>query len=73
MDITENNFRIMSEYLSNTLSPDVNVRRPGKILKPKFPIFMKLKRICVSQFHSRTIFGESGSQQELSAASSNAD
>lgn len=30
MDITDNNFRIMSEYLANTLNPDVNVRRPGK-------------------------------------------
>lgn len=30
MDITENNFRILSEYLDNTLSPDPNVRRPGK-------------------------------------------
>lgn len=30
MDITENNFRILSEYLGNTLSPDPNVRRPGK-------------------------------------------
>lgn len=30
MDITENNFRIMSEYLANTLNPNVEVRRPGK-------------------------------------------
>lgn len=33
MDITDNNFQIMSEYLANTLNPDVNVRRPGKSLK----------------------------------------
>lgn len=43
MDITENNFRIMSEYLANTLNPDVNVRRPGKHKKKsqfqKFPKF----------------------------------
>ena len=30
MDITENNFRILSDYLQNTLNPDPNVRRPGK-------------------------------------------
>lgn len=35
MDITDNNFRIMSEYLANTLNPDVNVRRPGKSLNIK--------------------------------------
>lgn len=35
MDITDNNFRIMSEYLANTLNPDVNVRRPGESEKLK--------------------------------------
>lgn len=29
MDINENNFRILGEYLSGTLSPDPAVRRPG--------------------------------------------
>ena len=30
MDINENNFKILTEYLANTLSPDPAVRRPGK-------------------------------------------
>jgi hypothetical protein len=30
MDINENNFRILGEYLNGTLSPDPAVRRPGK-------------------------------------------
>lgn len=30
MDINENNFKILSGYLANTLSPDPSIRRPGK-------------------------------------------
>lgn len=30
MDINDNNFKIIMEYLQNTLNPDPNVRRPGK-------------------------------------------
>ena len=33
MDISENNFRIVSQHLVNTLNPDVNIRRPGKLQK----------------------------------------
>lgn len=29
MDINDNNFKILTEYLANTLSPDPAVRRPG--------------------------------------------
>lgn len=30
MDINDNNFRILTDYLANTLNPDPSVRRPGK-------------------------------------------
>lgn len=43
MDITDNNFKIMSDYLANTLNPDVNVRRPGKWRKILISPFGKFK------------------------------
>lgn len=30
MEINESNFKILAQYLQQTLSPDPNVRRPGK-------------------------------------------
>jgi len=30
MDLTDDNLVTLSEYLKHTLSPDVNVRRPGQ-------------------------------------------
>lgn len=29
MDINDNNFKIIMDYLQSTLSPDPNIRRPG--------------------------------------------
>lgn len=30
MELTEDNYKLMAQYLQQTLSPDPNVRRPGK-------------------------------------------
>lgn len=30
MELNEDNFKLMAQYLQQTLSPDPNVRRPGK-------------------------------------------
>jgi hypothetical protein len=30
MELTDDNLRTLSDYLQHTLSPDVNVRRPGE-------------------------------------------
>lgn len=30
MEINEENFKLLAQYLQQTLSPDPNVRRPGK-------------------------------------------
>lgn len=30
MEITEGNFKILAQYLQQTLSPDAEIRRPGK-------------------------------------------
>lgn len=31
MEINEENFKTLAQYLQQTLSPDPNVRRPGKL------------------------------------------
>lgn len=31
MEINESNFKILAQYLQQTLNPDPNVRRPGNI------------------------------------------
>lgn len=36
MDLTPNNFATLSKYLQDTLSPDPQVRRPGKFFPRKF-------------------------------------
>lgn len=33
MEINEENFKLLAQYLQQTLSPDPNVRRPGKLKK----------------------------------------
>jgi hypothetical protein len=30
MDVNEQSFQLIADYLNHTLSPDPNVRRPGK-------------------------------------------
>lgn len=32
MEISDENLSTLSQYLQQTLSPEVNVRRPGKLL-----------------------------------------
>ena len=50
MDINDNNFKIMSDYLANTLNPDVNVRRPGKFEKTQnFNNLQNFKFFFISQ------------------------
>lgn len=44
MDINENNFKILTEYLSNTLSPDPSVRRPGESIKVS-EIFRNIEKL----------------------------
>lgn len=61
MDISENNFRIVSQHLVNTLNPDVNIRRPGKLQKNVISLKCELQASCFSCFsiHSRAILGKS--------------
>lgn len=42
MEISEDNLRTLGQYLQQTLSPDVNVRRPGMKLKKKSNTFSNL-------------------------------
>lgn len=32
MELTDDNLRTLSNYLEHTLSPDVNIRRPGELI-----------------------------------------
>jgi hypothetical protein len=32
MDLNEQSFQLIADFLNQTLSPDPNVRRPGKII-----------------------------------------
>lgn len=35
MEINEGNFKILAQYLQQTLSPDAEIRRPGNKFKKK--------------------------------------
>lgn len=53
MDLDENNFRILGEYLKGTLSPDPAVRRPGK--RKNFFTLQKIANFIMLRNFSRTI------------------
>lgn len=54
MDINDNNIKVMSEFLANTLSPDPDVRRPGKKRNPRISVNLEIEaffmRLSAEQF-----------------------
>lgn len=45
MEISEDNLRTLGQYLQQTLSPDVNVRRPGTLLLSSNIFHLDLSRL----------------------------
>jgi exportin-2 (importin alpha re-exporter) len=48
MELTDDNLRTLSDYLQHTLSPDVNVRRPGEFNLLKQTVLVSVCLLYVS-------------------------
>lgn len=60
MEINEDNFKTLAQYLQQTLNPDPNVRRPGK---KKFLYIVLMSHCAINNPNicycfSRTFFGK---------------
>jgi hypothetical protein len=51
MDINENNFKILTGCLANTLSPDPSVRRPGELFE--LQKFHDFEKFCFCDFSGK--------------------
>jgi len=48
MELTDDNLRTLSDYLQHTLSPDVNIRRPGEFNLLRWTVLVSICLFLVS-------------------------